>query len=201
MNSYMTISDNTNIEIEPIKKSRFIAHAFQVESEYDVSDRLREIKSIFSDANHHCWAYSLIKDNKFRFSDDGEPNGSAGKPILAHIRGNSLFNVLVVITRYFGGTKLGVGGLIRAYGQATKEVLAQTKILDVEPQCTMNIEYEYNETANIEMIFKRYNVVICRENYSNLISQTISINTLNKIAIINDITNITKGKAKVKILD
>ena len=98
------------------KKSRFIADIFSVSSEEEALQILEKVKKKYWDARHHCWAY-VVGDEQVqeRCSDDGEPSGTAGKPILEVIRGNEIHNVLIVVTRYFGGTLLGTGGLVRAY--------------------------------------------------------------------------------------
>ncbi|WP_432773464.1 YigZ family protein [Francisella salimarina] len=197
MNSYKTIFENLEFEISPIKKSRFISFVYKVASHEEVLEAIDNAKIIYPGANHYCWAYSLVDNNQLRFSDDGEPNGSAGKPILSHIQGLGISNVLVVVVRYFGGTKLGVGGLVRAYGQAAKEGLALAKIIDVEPQSEILIEYDYSETANVDNLLNRYNIQIIRENYSNLISKVIKICTSKKSIFLEEITNITKGRVKV----
>ncbi|MBK2259266.1 YigZ family protein [Francisella philomiragia] len=197
MNSYKTIFENLEFEISPIKKSRFISFVYKVASHEEVLEAIDNAKIIYPGANHYCWAYSLVDNNQLRFSDDGEPNGSAGKPILSHIQGLGISNVLVVVVRYFGGTKLGVGGLVRAYGQAAKEGLALAKIIDVEPQSEILIEYDYSETANVDNLINRYNIQIIKENYSNLISKVIKIYTSEKSIFLEEITNITKGRVKV----
>ncbi|QWU99724.1 YigZ family protein [Francisella salimarina] len=196
MNSYKTIFENLEFEISPIKKSRFISFVYKVASHEEVLEAIDNVKIIYPGANHYCWAYSLVDNNQLRFSDDGEPNGSAGKPILSHIQGLGISNVLVVVVRYFGGTKLGVGGLVRAYGQAAKEGLALAKIIDVEPQSEILIEYDYSETASVDNLLNRYNIQIIRENYSNLISKVIKICTSEKSIFLDEITNITKGRVK-----
>ncbi|WP_150465253.1 YigZ family protein [Francisella sp. SYW-2] len=197
MNSYKTIFENLEFEISPIKKSRFISFVYKVASHEEVLEAINNAKIIYPGANHYCWAYSLVDNNQLRFSDDGEPNGSAGKPILSHIQGLGISNVLVVVVRYFGGTKLGVGGLVRAYGQAAKEGLALAKIIDVEPQSEILIEYDYSETANVDNLLNRYNIQIIKENYSNLISKVIKICTSEKSIFLEEVTNITKGRVKV----
>ncbi|MBK2095608.1 YigZ family protein [Francisella philomiragia] len=197
MNSYKTIFENLEFEISPIRKSRFISFVYKVASHEEVLEAIDNTKIIYPGANHYCWAYSLVDNNQLRFSDDGEPNGSAGKPILSHIQGLGISNVLVVVVRYFGGTKLGVGGLVRAYGQAAKEGLALAKIIDIEPQSEILIEYDYSETANVDNLLNRYNIQIIKENYSNLISKVIKICTSEKSIFLEEITNITKGRVKV----
>lgn len=201
MNSYKTIFENLEFEISPIKKSRFISFVYKVASHEEVLEAIDNAKIIYPGANHYCWAYSLVDNNQLRFSDDGEPNGSAGKPILSHIQGLGISNVLVVVVRYFGGTKLGVGGLVRAYGQAAKEGLALAKIIDVEPQSEILIEYDYSETANVDNLLNRYNIQIIKENYSNLISKVIKICTSEKSIFLEEITNITKGRVRVKVIE
>ncbi len=201
MITYKTISEHIQTEILPIKKSRFIANAFPIENDTDMINHLALVKCTYPDARHHCWAYTLIQDNKLRFNDDGEPNGSAGRPILSHIQGKDLFNVFVVVTRYFGGTKLGVGGLIRAYGQAAKEALELGDIIEIHPKSTIAIEYQYDETINIEIVFRKYNASILSEAYADLIKQIISLDTSECENFISEVTNITKGKATIKMLD
>ncbi|MED7787487.1 YigZ family protein [Francisella sp. 19X1-34] len=197
MNSYKTISENIEFEIEPIKKSRFIAYAFYIESEKDALDSIEAIKEKYRDANHHCWAYALIEDNKFRFSDDGEPSGSAGKPILAHIQGSGLLNVLVVVVRYFGGVKLGIGGLIRAYGQAAKEVLSIANIADIKPSCHIQIVYEYSETANIDIVIRHYDVKVIAQEYLDTVMLMVQINSADKTKFLEELNSVTKGKIKI----
>lgn len=197
MNSYKTIFENLEFEILPIKKSRFISFVYKVASHEEALEAIDKTKVIYPGANHYCWAYSLVDNNQLRFSDDGEPSGSAGKPILSHIQGLGVSNVLVVVVRYFGGTKLGVGGLVRAYGQAAKEALALTKLIHVKPQSEILIEYDYSETVNVDNLLNRYDIQIIKENYSNLISKVIKICTSEKSIFLEEITNITKGRVKV----
>ena len=120
---------------------------------------------------------------------------------MSHIQGKDLFNVFVVVTRYFGGTKLGVGGLIRAYGQAAKEALELGDIIEIHPKSTIAIEYQYDETINIEIVFRKYNASILSEAYADLIKQIISLDTSECENFISEVTNITKGKATIKMLD
>lgn len=198
MNSYKIISKNIQFEIEPIKKSRFIAYLFKVESEQEALNNINNLKAEFPTANHHCWAYALAENCRFRFSDDGEPSGSAGKPILSHIQGHDLTNVLVVIVRYFGGTKLGVGGLIRAYGQATKEVIGLAEIIEVQPCSSVCIKYDYTETASVETVIKRFDAEIVSQSYDGFVTMIAKINTIDEFEFIQEIINMTKGNAKVE---
>lgn len=199
MNGYKTTSENIEFEIAPIKKSRFIVCIYKVANHIEVLNSLDAIKNSYPNANHYCWAYSLADNNQFRFNDDGEPSSSAGKPILSHIQGFEVTNVLVVIVRYFGGTKLGVGGLIRAYGQAAKEGLTLVKITCVEAQNEISLEYDYSETVNVENLANRYGIQIIKENYSDNISKIIKIVASDKYMFLEEIKNITKGKIKITV--
>lgn len=122
-----TVAQEVEHEIE-IKRSRFIAVVWKVESEKTFKERLETLKRQHPAANHHVYAYAIRETDGrlcIRFNDDGEPHSSAGKPVLSAIQGRGLINTAVVVVRYFGGTKLGVGGLVRAYGGAASEALQQ----------------------------------------------------------------------------
>ena len=101
------------------KKSRFIGHVFPVESEEEALERIQQLKKKYYDATHNCWAY-VIRDGAMRFSDDGEPGGTAGNPMMQVLQREQLFNVVCIVTRYFGGVLLGAGGLVRAYTKGAK---------------------------------------------------------------------------------
>ena len=126
---YRTVYEGGKGEIVE-KKSRFIGEVFPVETEEEAAEILGNIKKQYWDARHHCWAYVIGEEQvQERFSDDGEPGGTAGKPILEVIRGHGLKNVLVVVTRYFGGTLLGTGGLVRAYTQSAQAGIAASTLI------------------------------------------------------------------------
>ena len=129
MDFYRTIYKEGAGEIVE-KKSRFIAEAYPVAGEEEAFAHLEEVKKRYWDARHHCWAYVTGRNpGQERMSDDGEPAGTAGKPILEVIRGRELTDIFIVVTRYFGGTLLGTGGLVRAYTSAAAEALAHTEII------------------------------------------------------------------------
>jgi uncharacterized YigZ family protein len=124
-----------------IKHSRFIAHSSRVDSQADTLDFYESVAD--PNATHNCWAWRL--DYLYRFNDDGEPASTAGKPILSAIEGKGLDNVMVVVTRYFGGTKLGVGGLIRAYSGSASKSLDQAKIVEIQAkvECTIKAAFQW----------------------------------------------------------
>ena len=136
---FNSIKENVSGEIIE-KKSRFIANIFYIESESEAEDIIKEIKKEYYDARHNCFAYIIDRENISKFSDDGEPSGTAGVPILNILKGRNLSNILVIVTRYFGGTLLGTGGLVRAYSDATIEALKNADIITKIYGKVINIE-------------------------------------------------------------
>ena len=135
------------------KGSKFIARSFKVNSKEDVNDALEILKKEFYDARHHCYAYIIGPDKKeYRINDDGEPSGSAGRPIHGQLLSFDLTNVLVVVVRYFGGTKLGVPGLIRAYKESTKEALEMSGLVEKTVNDIYELVFDYplmNDVMNV----------------------------------------------------
>ena len=143
------------------KGSRFLAFAYPVETQEEIRSRRSDLKKKYFDARHHCFAWTLGADkHMFRVNDDGEPGHSAGDPILGQIRSRDLTNVLVVVVRYFGGTKLGVGGLISAYKLAAANALDNAVIVDKDLKKTVIISYDYSATAEITRLIKEFDLVI-----------------------------------------
>ncbi|REE01033.1 IMPACT family protein [Marinoscillum furvescens] len=150
------------------KGSKFLAYAYPVESEADVKNRLEELRKQYYDARHHCYAYIIgLKKQAYRANDDGEPNHSAGDPILGQIRSMNLTNCLVVVVRYFGGTKLGVGGLIAAYKTAAEEALKQAKIRTIYSQTTFDLTFSYEATAEVERALAGFDIHYLEKNYTD----------------------------------
>ncbi len=140
--------------------SKFIARAFPVYSEQDVKDTLELLRKEYYDARHHCYSYILGADKKlFRINDDGEPSSSAGKPIHGQLLSHDLTNILVVVVRYFGGTKLGIPGLINAYKTATKEAIANTKIISKTINHIYSIDFEYPMMQPVMRFVKEEDVI------------------------------------------
>ncbi len=128
-----------------IKHSRFIAHASRVDSQADTLEFYESVAD--AAATHNCWAWRL--DYLYRFNDDGEPASTAGRPILSAIEGKGLDNVMVVVTRYFGGVKLGVGGLIRAYSGSVSKCLDQAEIIEIQPKVECTIKADFHWTGQV----------------------------------------------------
>ncbi|MGK7390855.1 MAG: IMPACT family protein [Candidatus Cyclobacteriaceae bacterium M2_1C_046] len=149
------------------KGSKFIAHAFPVENEDEVKERLDELRKKYYDARHHCYAFVLHADrSRYRSNDDGEPSHSAGDPILGQINSFELTNILVVVVRYFGGTKLGVGGLITAYKTASEEALKQAVITEETVRKEFRLEYPYESTNEIMRLTAEMDIKILEQNFA-----------------------------------
>lgn len=156
--TYKTIKNIEQVIIKE-KKSKFIGYAYNVENEQEIKEKLETIKIEHSKATHHCYAYKLGLDNtNFRANDDGEPTGTAGKPILNQINSLELTNCLVVVVRYFGGIKLGTSGLIDAYKLCTKETLALTEIIEKDLQIRYQFYSNYNSSIVVYDFLKRHKI-------------------------------------------
>lgn len=155
---FITIKNDAIIEIIE-KKSRFIGHSFKIENEKEAEEYLLQLKKEHYKANHNCFAYQ-IDPNIQKFSDDGEPGGTAGRPILDVLKGKEIKNVLIVVTRYFGGTLLGTGGLVRAYSRAAKEVISAAGLVKMVLIQLIKLECSYADYGKIEYLLKSNHYMI-----------------------------------------
>lgn len=150
------------------KGSKFIAVAIHVESEEEAKEALISVKKKYHDARHHCYAYRVNPDNEFsKSSDDGEPSGTAGKPILNQLLSFELYNVLVVVVRYFGGTKLGVSGLIMAYKSATRDAIQSSKIVKMYITRQVELSFEYPLMNEVMRVVKEKNLKIISQDFTS----------------------------------
>lgn len=156
-----------------INKSKFICELIYINNENEIIKRLNTIKNKYKDATHYCYAY--ICDNVKRFNDDGEPGGTAGMPILNVLENNNLNHVLCVVIRYFGGIKLGAGGLVRAYTKAVTTCLENTTILELKKGKIIKIEFLYDKIKNIDSIIKE-----------NILSKSFDNNIIYEFAIADE---------------
>jgi uncharacterized YigZ family protein len=192
--SYKTIKEPSK-SIFRDKGSRFMAFAFPVFSDEEIKPILEANKKEFHDARHHCFAYQIgTEKNKWRVNDDGEPSGTAGKPILGQINSNDLTNILIVVVRYFGGKLLGKNGLINAYKTAAAEVINNSEIIE----CTVNeyylIKFPYSCMKDVMKIIKDENIgqsdqvfeINCQMNISFRLSKKESI--LKRLSIVEKLT-------------
>lgn len=149
------------------KGSKFMAFSFPVQSVEQVNEQLELLRKEYHDARHHCYAYIIGNEaNQFRANDDGEPNHSAGDPILGQIRSFKLTNALIVVIRYFGGTKLGVSGLITAYKTAAEESLKNSTVVKQFITSTIKLVYSYSSTNEIMKLIDQYNLTILKHEFN-----------------------------------
>lgn len=164
-----TIKENLKNEII-INKSKFITLIYKVENIEKVNEILKELKEKYSDATHHCYAYVL--ENTKKACDDGEPSGTAGMPILNVLDNKCLNNILAVVVRYFGGVKLGAGGLVRAYSNAVSKTLDAAEIVPIIKEVKIKIEFDYSNVNNVNYILKDYKITY-KEFDTNIIYEFI----------------------------
>lgn len=195
MEKFKTILKDATSEIEE-KKSKFIANVFYVENVKEAEQKIRDIKKKYFDARHNCYAYKIVEKDgiKEKQSDDGEPNGTAGAPMLNILSKNGLLNILVIVTRYFGGTLLGTGGLIRAYSDATLKAIKEAKIVTQELGFELEIIIEYKDLEKFKYYCNKNNIKITNTIYEKDIICTIEINNEKKQKLID------KNQKDVKIL-
>lgn len=148
------------------KGSRFLAFAYPVKSGEEIRSHLAALQKAYFDARHHCYAWILgVGKNSFRAHDAGEPNHAAGDPILGQLRSRALTNVLVVVVRYFGGTKLGVGGLASAYKRAAADALDHATIVEEDLQMTIQMSYDYAGTPEVMRLIKEFDLEITAQSF------------------------------------
>lgn len=173
---FKTISENVEAEIVE-KKSKFIANIFYVESVEEAEEKIKNIKKKFYDARHNCYAFSIYTENGTidRFSDDGEPSGTAGSPMLNILKGQNLSNIVVVVTRYFGGILLGTGGLVRAYSDSTLEGISKAKIIEKDLGIIASFIVPYEDLEKIKYYFKQENIKIIDYKYDENVEVFVEI--------------------------
>ncbi len=165
MELFSTVLNTTDVEITE-KRSRFIATISHVESESEAFEFIADIKSKYWDARHNVYAFVLENGNIARYSDDNEPHGTAGKPILDVIVGNNLKNVVIVVTRYFGGILLGTGGLVRAYSSAAASAVENSEIYEMRNCISVNIKCEYNQFEIVKKILENFSAETVHTDFS-----------------------------------
>jgi uncharacterized YigZ family protein len=178
------------------KGSKFLGHAYPLISENQAETVLKEVRKKYYDATHNCYAWRVGtgKDELFRYSDDGEPSGTAGKPIFDMLDKYGVTNLLVVVTRYFGGTKLGTGGLVRAYSQSAELTLSEARIITREIGTKVQITCTYEEHPHIMRILKTYPVIRMNQEFSENVQLYIEIDEVHLPALRMDVQNATSGR-------
>lgn len=172
---YKTISSDSK-GLYKDRGSRFISLVFPVISELEIKEKLAFLRKEYHDARHHCFAWRLGPDlERYRVNDDGEPSGSAGRPIFAQIQSRELTNILVVVIRYFGGTLLGVGGLINAYRSSTSDALDQANIIERRVETLIKLDFEYEAMNSVMSIVKDFSLKFDSQNFDLACSLTLRV--------------------------
>ena len=178
------------------KKSRFIATVRPVKNEEEALAFLEEMRKKYWDARHNCYAYSIGKNREFtRCSDDGEPSGTAGRPMLDVILGEDIYNVAVVVTRYFGGVLLGTGGLVRAYSKAVQEGLAGSIVIEKKKGISLKVTTDYTGIGRIQYIAGERQIPILDSEYTDKVVLKLLVPDTETQAVQKAITEGTNGRA------
>lgn len=188
--TYYTINDTAE-GIFRDKGSKFIAYAYPFKDENKLKEIIAELKSLHPKARHHCWAYRLSPDRSvFRVNDDGEPSSTAGRPILNALLSKDVTNILVVVVRYFGGTLLGVPGLINAYKTATQEALEAATIVEKTVNDVYQIDFEYLAMNDVMRVIKDENLTVLEQQFDNACTMTVEMRKMQVNAFVQKMEKI-----------
>ena len=191
--SYKTVKKDAFAEIE-IKKSKYIAHIAEIKSEDEAETFIKQTRKKYYDATHNCSAYILNSDRGIRHSsDDGEPSGTAGKPILDVISGAGLSDIIVVVTRYFGGTELGTGGLVRAYSGAAAEVLKNAAVVEITEAKLTEFIIDYGLLPKLQHLCMELGIIIYETEYLEKVKISVLITEDNLGRFFKEVTEMTAG--------
>jgi len=196
--TYRTVGDGARAETK-VDGSRFIAEAIPVRTREEVDETIEAVRQREHQATHHCTAYRLGQGgDDFHYDDDGEPSGTAGAPILRQIDGRDLTNVLVVVTRYYGGTKLGTGGLMRAYGDAASYALDAAPIATKVIRVPVRLRFSYEDTSPASRVLKQFDVEVRERDYTDVTELTAAVRRSQADAFVQAFTNALGGRGDVR---
>lgn len=194
--SYLTLARPAEASSRE-RSSRFLAFAYPVESEEQIREALDALRKRFYDATHHCYAWRLGPAGEpFRSNDDGEPSGTAGRPILGQLLSAGVTNCLIVVVRYFGGTKLGVPGLIAAYREAAQEVLAAGEIVERTVDVRIEVRFSYLAMNEVMRVVKEEQPRIADQQFDNLCTMTLMIRRSRAEGLIGRLRKIEGAEAE-----
>ncbi len=180
---------------DPIKGSRFRATVVPVETAPEALQQVAAIKAADPDATHHCWAYRL-GDGSSRSADEGEPGGSAGKPILARLEGRDWVGVLVVVSRWYGGTRLGVGGLIRAYGRTAAEALARAVSVPFVATTTLTLRFDYGDQGAVTGVLEAGGATVLDTVYTTDVVARVRVPESGRPELLQALADATSGRLR-----
>lgn len=196
---YLTVSTEARCEIAKIKGSRFIATAGPFQDEAALASVIARLRDEFSDANHHCYAWRF--GDRFRYNDDGEPSGTAGRPILQRIDGRDLDRTYVVVARIFGGTKLGAGGLVRAYSAAAGAALDAAHVVEVVPTSRIRVIVPYELKGAVASVVAARGVTPLDAVFAEVVTQIFAVPTDQLDDLVTALQERTAGRADITRLD
>lgn len=194
MKSYLTVETKSEGIYEE-KRSKFLAKVFHVENQDEAKNIILNVKKEYYDARHNCYAYIIGEDKKQqKFFDDGEPSGTAGAPIMDAINKKDLTNVLITVTRYFGGIKLGAAGLTRAYNKAANTALENAKIIKMESFFEIKLTLDYSLLSGLEYYLRKENIKTKTSDYNEKVALNILVLKDKLESVKKDITELSAGK-------
>jgi len=197
LSNYFTVNKTGSDEIT-IKKSRFIGYVRRVETEEEAKKFIQEIKKKHHDATHNCSAYLIGEHDEIqKANDDGEPSGTAGIPILEVLKKQHLKDTAIVVTRYFGGIKLGAGGLIRAYGSTTTQAIKTTGVVKRQLMKGFSVIVDYGWLGKLENALRNTNYMLEAINYTENVEFIVYVETGEEEAFTNWIVDVTNDQAKI----
>jgi len=187
---YNTIKEKSTYELVE-KKSKFIANLIYIQSKEEAENIIKEYKKIFHDARHNCYAYRVVKENEIyeKSSDDGEPSGTAGAPMLNLLQKNNLCNVIIIVTRYFGGILLGTGGLVRAYSSASMGAIECAQKVKIEIGTEFEIKLDYANYQGLQYYCNKNNIGIKNSEYNETITCYLEMSNNIKKKFLDDVEN------------
>ena len=196
--SYKTIARAAETTYRQLS-SKFLVYAYPVETETEIKEHLDALRKRWFDATHHCYAWRLgAKGEHFRANDDGEPSSTAGKPILGQLLSQEITNCLVVVVRYFGGTKLGVPGLIAAYKESTALVLSECEIVERTVDVVIDVSFSYIAMNDVMRIVKDMQPKVVDQVFDNLCTMTLSIREGDSEQLIGRLEKVEGATVEVK---
>lgn len=181
-----------------VEGSRFLAEALPVADREAVAVRLEAVQKREHKATHHCWAYRLGPQGEdFRYDNDGEPSGTAGQPILRQIDARDLTNALVVVTRYFGGTKLGTGGLMRAYSDAASAALERASVVERVRRVPVRLQFSYDDTAPVQQVLQSFDTTVEASDYTEVTTLTVGVRRSEVAPFLDAFTNTLSDRGDI----
>lgn len=195
--TYRTVESTARAE-HTADGSRFLAVAVPVSTREAVQAQIETVRGREPKATHHCSAYRLGQDgDDFRYDDDGEPSGTAGQPLLRQIDARDLTNTLVVVTRYFGGTELGTGGLLRAYGDAASAALDRASIVEQVVRTPVRLRFDYDDTSPAQRVLQQFDVEVQDSDYTDVTTLTVGVRQSEVDAFVAAFTNALSDRGEV----